>query len=457
MTTANARPPDPGCESHAARAQRLLERRHASDTAGVRLEKETSNLFRSRREHAGHALDVRDFRHVLTVDPKAETVDVEGMTPYSELTDYTLACGTMPAVVPQLRSITIGGAVSGVGIEASSFRYGLVHETLQELEIATGSGELVTATPDNEHADLFFGFPNSYGTLGYALRVKAKTIPVKHYVQLRHLHFDNPADFFSELRRHCDGGDADFIDATVFGPGELALTLGTFTDEAPYTSDYTFRRIYYRSIREREEDYLTTHDFIWRWDTDWFWCSKNVYAQNPIIRRIYGPERLNSVTYQKIMRWNARWNVTGFLNRMRRLRAESVIQDVDIPIDHAPEFLDFFQREVDIRPIWICPIRPWPNRRRFDLYPLDPDTLYVNFGFWDVVRTRTPHPEGHFNRMVERKVAELGGIKSLYSSSYYGESEFWRHYDRAAYRRLKQRYDPDGRLGDLYRKTVLGA
>ena len=446
---------EPAPDSHDGRKRRLLEGL-ASAEAGVRLAKDTSNLFRERVGHTGRALDVRAFRHVLTVDPKEETVDVEGMTPYSDLVDYTLCCGTMPAVVPQLRSITIGGAVSGVGIEASSFRYGLVHETVQELEIATGTGELVLATPDNEHADLFFGFPNSYGTLGYALRLKAKTVPVKRYVHLRHVHHYAPGTFFDELRRECEAGRVDFIDGTVFGPGELVLTLGTFVDEAPYTSDYTYRNIYYRSLRQREEDYLTTHDFIWRWDTDWFWCSKNVYAQNPIVRRLLGRERLNSITYQKIMRWNARWNVTGVLNRLRRLHPESVIQDVDIPVEHAVDFLEFFQREVDIRPVWICPIRAWPSRRRFDLYPLDPDTLYVNFGFWDVIRTREPHPPGHFNRKVEQKVAELGGIKSLYSSSYYTEEEFWQHYDREAWQGLKQRYDPDGRLGDLYRKTVLG-
>ena len=35
----------------------------------------------------------------------------------------------------------------------------------------TGDGEVVVATPDGEHADLFRAFPNSYGTLGYALRL----------------------------------------------------------------------------------------------------------------------------------------------------------------------------------------------------------------------------------------------------------------------------------------------
>jgi FAD/FMN-containing dehydrogenase len=58
---------------------------------------------------------------------------------------------------------------------------------------------------------------------------------------------------------------------------------------------------------------------------------------------------------------------------------------------------------------------------------------------------------------VERKVQELGGLKSLYSDSYFPEDEFWRAYDGEAYARLKQRYDPQGRFGDLYQKCVLRA
>ena len=154
------------------------------------------------------------------------------------------------------------------------------------------------------------------------------------------------------------------------------------------------------------------------------------------------------------MRWNSRHGVTRALNRLTGVHPESVIQDVDIPLERAAEFLEFFHAEIGILPVWICPIRAPPASERFPLYPLKPDALYINFGFWDVVRDRTPHPPGHFNRKVERKVDALGGIKSLYSESYFTEDEFWAVYDRDAYRALKKRYDPKGALGDLYTKTV---
>jgi len=111
------------------------------------------------------------------------------MVTYEALTAACLRQGVMPAVVPQLKTITLGGAVAGVGIESSSHRHGLVHDTVLELDVLLGDGRVVSCTPDNEHADLFFGFPNSYGTLGYALRVKAKAVPVRPYVHLLHLDY----------------------------------------------------------------------------------------------------------------------------------------------------------------------------------------------------------------------------------------------------------------------------
>src|SRR5579875_4077869 len=86
-----------------------------------RLRKSTSNLFRPRDATAG-PLDVDGFRGVLDVDAAAATADVLGMTTYEQLVDATLPHGLMPLVVPQLKTITLGGAVTGLGIESSSFR-----------------------------------------------------------------------------------------------------------------------------------------------------------------------------------------------------------------------------------------------------------------------------------------------------------------------------------------------
>jgi FAD/FMN-containing dehydrogenase len=432
---------------------RLRESLRERGAAGLGLSKATSNLFRDSANAPRPSIDLSGFNQVIAVDPVAGTLECEGMTTYADLADATLAVGVMPCVVPELKSITLGGAAAGVGIESSSFRYGLVHETLLAMDVLLGDGRIVTCTPDNEHRELFFGFPNSYGTLGYALRLSAKTVPVKRYVRLEHIRHSDGRSYFEDLARHC-GGDADFVDGTVFSAGEMYITLGRFVDEAPWMSDYGFERIYYRSIREKTQDYLAVRDYIWRWDTDWFWCSKNVFAQNPLIRRLYGRNRLNSSTYSRIMRWNSRVGLTRALARLSGKHPESIIQDVDIPIERSAEFLGFLLREIGILPIWICPVRAHAPVR-FPLYPLDSATLYVNFGFWDVVNDRVRRPPGFRNRAIEIKAGELGGIKSLYSASYFPEDEFWRIYNGGVFRSLKRRYDPQNALRDLYQKCVL--
>src|SRR5579875_2028495 len=151
-----------------------LRRAYAAMPPGapVRLAKRTSNLFRFRepaRGRGGAGLDVSAFSRVLAV----------GMTTYEDLCDATLRHDLMPLVVPQLKTITLGGAVTGLGIESTSFRNGLPHESATELQILTGDGRVVIATRDNEHSDLFWGFPNSYGTLGYTLALTLELEPVK--------------------------------------------------------------------------------------------------------------------------------------------------------------------------------------------------------------------------------------------------------------------------------------
>jgi len=436
-----------GTESpeYARRREKLVRELARAAAVGndVRLHKATSNLFRHRIKVPRQRVDVRDFNHVLSVDPEARVAEVEGMTTYQKFVDQTLKFNLLPTVVPELKTITVGGAVSGLGIESSSFRYGLVHETVEEMEILLGDGATVVCSPEQD-SDLFYGFPNSYGTLGYALRLRVKLIPAKKFVKLTHRKFASPARLFAELEELCSNSTFNYVDGVVFGPQEGYITTGEFVNSAPHTSDYTYMRMYYRSIRTCETDYLSARDYIWRWDTDWFWCSKHFFVQNPVFRLFATRGLLNSKTYQRIMRLSHRI--------LPESNAESVIQDVDIPIEHAPDFLEFLL-QIGILPVWLCPFRSYDPGVSFSLCGLDPHKLYVNFGFWDMLPEAGE--DGFYNRKIEQKAFELKGKKGLYSSSYYDEEKFWRIYDKEAYRTLKKKYDPLNRLRNLYEKTVL--
>lgn len=437
-------------QARAARAMRNL----AAD-APLGLVKHSSNLFRDRDQRARQRLDLNDFNHVLEVNTAQGYVDTEGLVSYEALVDHTLPQGVMPAVVPQLKTITAGGAVAGVGIEATSFRQGLVHDTLIEADVLLPGGDIVTCSPGNAHRELFLALPNSYGTLGYLLRLRLKTLPVRPFVAVQHRRFTTARDFFAALEVACDDPASDFVDGVVFAADDLVLNVGRFVDTAPATSDYGFEHIYHQSLRSKPCDWLTVHDWLWRWDTDWFWCSSHFGADRPWVRRLLGRQRLNSRTYTRWMRWNARWGLTRQLARWRGMRhVESVIQDVDLPLPTAPKFLDFLLAEIGILPIWVCPIRAADAARPFTLYPLAPGLRYLNFGFWDVVERSEPQAPGNFNRLVEQRLVALGGIKSLYSEAYFTREAFDAAYGMPAYAAVKARYDPEGRLLGLYEKCV---
>ncbi|MFE5479494.1 FAD-binding oxidoreductase [Nocardia sp. NPDC056541] len=461
-----------GYAAHRAGVERLLESYRAIPPgAVVRLAKKTSNLFRARAAPTAPGLDVSGLGKVIAVDPQARTADVAGMTTYEDLVAATLPYGLAPLVVPQLKTITLGGAVTGLGIESTSFRNGLPHESVLEMDILTGAGEIVTATPTGEHADLFHGFPNSYGTLGYSVRLKIELEPVLPFVELRHVRFHDLRELEAELdrivvERRFQDEAVDYIDGVVFSANESYLTLGRQTDEPGPVSDYTGMDIFYRSLQHPDgviRDRLTIHDYLWRWDTDWFWCSRAFGAQNPKIRRLWPKSRRRSSFYWKLVALDRKYHIDDRRQaRKGNPPQERVVQDIEVPVQHTADFVEWFLREIPIEPIWLCPLRlralddapatdgarPWP------LYPLEPQRTYVNVGFWSAVPTERGQPEGAANRAIEKIVSAFDGHKSLYSDSYYDEAEFAELYGGDTYTELKTRYDPDQRLLNLYSKAV---
>ncbi len=446
-------------QQHAGAVARLAASYDAIPAgAPVRLAKATTNLFRVRSASSAPGLDVSGLTSVIEVDPDGRTAEVQGMCTYVDLVNATLPHGLIPLVVPQLRTITLGGAVTGLGIESTSFRNGLPHESVLEMDVFTGAGEVVTTRPGD---DLFDAFPNSYGSLGYATRLRIRLEPVEPYVALRHVRVEDHllprviAEIVSTGTH--DGERVDGLDGVAFAPGEVYLTLARWTDEPGPVSDYTGQQVFFRSVQQRPSDRLTAYDYLWRWDTDWFWCSGAFGAQHPLVRRLW-PRRLRrSDVYMRLLALDRRFDVADRLDRRagRPLR-ERVVQDIEVPVARLPEFLEWFDTEIGMRPVWLCPLVATGSvgGRSWTTYPLTPGETYVNVGFWGTVHVGPDAVDGPRNRAIEQKVHELGGHKSLYSEAYYDRATFDDLYSGAELALVKKRYDPDDRLTSLFDKTV---
>jgi FAD/FMN-containing dehydrogenase len=259
------------------------------------------------------------------------------------------------------------------------------------------------------------------------------------------------------------GTPVDYLDGVVFSADESYLCVGRRTTTAGPVSDYTGKNVYYRSIQHdspgvenAKDDRLTIHDYLWRWDTDWFWCSRAFGVQNPRLRRLWPRRYRRSSVYSKLVAADRRLHVSDRIGAHSirspgRSAHERVVQDVEVPIKRVRDFLEWFLDNVPITPIWLCPLRirdhdGWP------LYPIRSEETYVNVGFWSSVPAGAA--AGATNRAIEAKVSELDGHKSLYSDSFYSREEFDELYGGEAYNTVKKSYDPDSRLLDLYAKAV---
>ncbi len=281
---------------------------------------------------------------------------------------------------------------------------------------------------------------------------------------LRHVRFRSLPDLIAAMERIIDTGGqggtpVDYLDGVVFSADESYLCVGRRTTTPGPVSDYTGGDIYYQSIRHdapgveaTKDDRLTINDYFWRWDTDWFWCSRAFGVQNPRLRRWWPRRYRRSSVYSKLISMDRRLGLSDRIEaRNGRPPRKRVVQDVEVPVERTCDFLEWFLDSVPITPIWLCPLRlrdhgGWP------LYPIRPDHTYVNVGFWSSVPAGPT--EGATNRMIEAKVDELDGHKSLYSDSFYSREEFDELYGGEAYNTVKKTYDPDSRLLDLYAKAV---
>jgi len=430
-----------------------LQSRWDQTCGQVRLGKPTvSNLFRYQpRDAPARRLALGHFNAVIAIDATARTLDTEGLATFESIVAYSLPLGYLPLVTPELKHITIGGAIVGIGIESTGFRHGFVHDALIEADVLLPGGDIVTCTADNEHADLFDGLPNSYGTLGYILRARIALLEARPFVHLCIEHFATAADYLEAMRGAASRDDTDFVEGLFFEDRRFYLVTGRFAQQVPRVDDILRQHVFYKLIESRRDVYLATADYIFRYDPDWFWNVPDT-AFYALFRR-YAPQRFrNSGFYTRYVAWKRR--ARRLFPFLESPDMEPLIQDWEVPWDAGGELIEFCLQEVSLGglPWAVVPIRA---PRQPTLYPLRPDELYLNLGCYCHVRRRPGGEPYYYTRIMDRKCFDLVGIKMLYSSTFLDRSSFDAYFNGAAYRRLKAKYDPQSQAPELYDKVVM--
>ena len=387
--------------------------------------------------HHDDKIDVSDLTEILSIDPVQRICVAESGVTFVDLVAATLAHGLVPIVVPELKTITIGGAVSGCSIESMSFVHGGFHDTCLEYEVITATGEVLVCTPDNEHRLVFQMMHGAFGTLGVVAKLTFKLIPAKPYVKLRYETYETLADYQAAILRHFEARDVDFMDGIIHSPTCYVLSAGVFVDHAPYTSDYSWMKIYYQSTRTRTEDYLTTADYFFRYDRG----VTNVRPTSFLGRLVFGKFLASSqwLRLGEKLRW------------LLRSERPTVTLDVFVPFSRVPEFLTWYEREFGFYPLWCVPYRRVRDYEWLDesFYRSMTDPLFLDLAIYGM-RQRGPR---NYHRLMEEKLHEIGGLKTLIAHNYYSEAEFWSIWNKRNYDAVKAITDPQNVFRDLYTKT----
>jgi FAD binding domain len=435
--------------SHAYRSKmsRLGQQRQSGEGQLKLQKKSVSNLFRyDSRSASSRRVRLDEFNEVIRLDPVDRSIEVEGLATYETVVRYCLDRGFLPLVSPELKNITVGGAIVGIGIESTGFRYGFVHDGLIEADVFLPGGGVVTARADNEYADLLRGLPNSYGTLGYILRAQMKLQPAKPYVRVQIQEFGEPGEYLEAMKETAGQPDVDFLEGQFYEDGRFLLSMGTMVESVPRVDDIVRRNVYFRLVEKADVIYLSTFDYIFRFDYDWFW---NVPEGGFFdLFRKYAPRRMRgSRFYTKYAALMSK------LPGERNPDSEPLIQDWQVPWENAEKIVRFALENVDLggRPWAAAPIR---SPGGATLYPVQPDALYFNLGSYCQVRRPPGMAPYHWTKIMDQCCYDLGGIKMLYSSIFVDRQKFDELYNGEAYQKLTAKYNPVGDASYLYEKVA---
>ena len=82
------------------------------------------------------------------------------------------------------------------------------------------------------------------------------------------------------------------------------------------------------------------------------------------------------------------------------------MQDVEVPLERAAEFLRIFHAEVGMAPIWVCPLRLRKLRQPWTLYELDPEGIVSMRAYLEMVSANWERALGRLKDFVETGSSE---------------------------------------------------
>ena len=472
-----------------------------------------SSLVRSQqyKNQTKLSLNVHNLTRIVAVNPKDLTVTVQARCTFDALVRETLRHNAIPLVVPEFKSITVGGAIVGGALESSSFQYGQVSDTAVSLQVLLANGTLANVTAES-HPELYHALPGSYGSLAIVLEatLQIRRIP-SLLVAIQATSFPSLREGMQELLHIVESGSVDsskqleerpfsFIDAIHYPSGEFIIFTADFPssnhsiDETMIirtedsSSLWFYEAMYERHMMTHPQNsnkgllsplkqftvYMPIYDYLFRYERGAFWMGRplqfswTAIRENPMLiipflvswrrtRWFFGRIFTATLLYRVLHQLDGHAVAEKFL-----------IQDAYIPTENVTRFVETIHQTIPLSvPIWLCPVK-----RPTATQPLSPSgnfdgtsqfrgsnhstTTLVNVGVWG----RVSDGNGvQYMKELEAEVLRLGGRKMLYSitaaSQMTAETLYAHHVDGGAYHALRSKYGANGVFTPLHEKFQL--
>lgn len=393
-----------------------------------------------------------DLCNVLDVNVDAGLVKVEPLVTMGQLTHALLPLGYTIPVLPELDDLTVGGLVSGVGIETSSHKYGLFQYICVHFELVLADGTVINCSKD-EHPEIFYMVPWSHGTLGFLTAATIKMIPAKEYVKVEYLPFRNQQDAIECFERESRKGTDDDDETCAFGVEALAYSrdhwvvmIANMCDEPKGVErtkinkiGYYFKPWFYTHVEKylatgAAEEYIPLRHYYHRHTRSLFWEVSDIvpFGNQAWFRYLLGYTMPPKPALLKLSQ-------TEMTRQLYELH--HVVQDLLVPVKNLGESIDLFHKEFEVYPLWLCPMRIKSDGRKEGYHGLikpldDGDEMFVDVGAYGNPLSPT-FVAADSCRKCEDFVRQVKGYQMMYADTYMTREEFREMFDHSQYDKLR--------------------
>jgi len=413
---------------------------------------------------------------ILELDLQSLTIKAEPRVTMEMLLIATLPKGLAVPVIPEIKSMTIGGALMGIAGESSSHRWGCLHEVCTGLDLLLGNGELLHVSP-NDHPEIFYGLAGSYGSLGALVSVELKLTPVKPFVHLSYYSYANPEDALDAMQElYKSRNPPDFLEGFIFAKDLAVIAVGNcyatdrISRKSPLLSlKRAYSKWYYQHVYDAlknsqvYEEVMPYAEYIFRHDQGAFWMGayllypsllsaficqgmlnlytpKLDYFDGNQVRHYHNALCPPTIGRTIMYPWMSCQKMQAMLHRAEKwIQNRFVIQDFCLPESTAKTFLQKAIADTEIFPIWLCPIKSTTTPQIFAPHQAKDHTLdpyFIDIGLYGLPSYSMPIHQ--ITKKLEGLAKELHGRKVLYSCSYYSPNEFWEIYPQHEYEKLRK-------------------